>query len=301
LISTVEEDTEFDDGAFQYTPADQWILSLLQTTIEQCHHHFKTYRFDLLANTLYEFIWHEFCDWYLELSKTVLYDDSALPAMKRGTRGTLIHVLSCALKLLHPITPFITEAIWQRMTKITTEYAETIMLSHYPHVEPQFVNPTLEAEFEWIKKIVQSIRTIRSEMGINPSKYIPVLMRYNDPALQQRIDTYQPILMTLSKIATIEHIFDQVEIPVCASAVVGQVELLIPMADLIDKDAELARLNKEIIKLDKDIAFAETKLNNASFTSKAPREIIASIEDKLAQALLAKEKLLQHQAKIILL
>ncbi len=301
LISTAEEGTEFDDGAFQYTPADQWILSLLQTTIAQCHKHFENYRFDLLANTLYEFVWHEFCDWYLELSKTVIYDEDALPAIKRGTRRTLIHVLSRTLKLLHPITPFITEAIWQRMRTLTSEYAETIMLSRYPQVETQFVNPTIEIEFEWIKKVVQSIRTIRSEMSIAPSKKIPLLVRYQDNDLKNRFDTYASILTTLSKVSDISHLAPQTDIPVCASAIVGDLELLIPIADLIDKDAELTRLNKELIKLEKDIAFAENKLHNPTFTTKAPADIIASIEEKLIQAKLAKEKLMQHRAKIELL
>lgn len=301
LISTAEEGTEFDDGAFQYTPADQWILSLLQTTIAACHKHFENYRFDLLANTLYEFVWHEFCDWYLELSKTVIYDEHALPAMKRGTRRTLIHVLSRTLKLLHPITPFITEAIWQRMRTLTSEYAETIMLSRYPQVETQFVNPTIETEFEWIKKVVQSIRTIRSEMSIAPSKQIPLLVRYQDTELEKRFKNYSSILVTLSKISTITHLMPQADIPICASAIVGDLEILIPIADLIDKDAELTRLNKELIKLEKDIEFAENKLNNPTFTAKAPPDIIASIQDKLTQANVAKEKLMQHRAKIELL
>lgn len=301
LISTTEEGTEFDDGAFQYTPADKWILSLLQNTIEKCHKYFEQYRFDLLANTLYEFVWHEYCDWYLELSKIVMYDDKALPAMKRGTRRTLIHVLSRTLKLLHPIIPFITETIWQRMTKLTSEYAETIMLSSYPQVESQFINPEIETEFTWIKRVVQSIRTIRSEMNISPSKHIPLLIRHQDPMIETRLQTYQSILMTLSKVSQIQVVSPKDTIPVCVSAIVGEVELLLPIADLIDKEAELARLNKELSKLDKDVEFAESKLNNEAFTSKAPAEIIASIKEKLVQAKQAQTKLLQHRDKIELL
>ncbi|MDP3561414.1 MAG: valine--tRNA ligase [Legionellaceae bacterium] len=298
LLSTAEEGVEFDDGAFQYTPADQWILSHLQQTIERCHHYFETYRFDLLASTLYEFVWHEYCDWYLELSKAVLYDDQALAPMKRGTRRTLIHVLSRILKLLHPIMPFITEAIWQRMTKLTSENTESIMLSHYPQVEEQFINPTIENEFDWLKKVVQSIRTIRSEMAISPSKLIPLSIRNASKPLQIQIEKYQQTLMTLSKLSHIDYLEPQDEVPVSASAVIGDLELLIPMADLIDKEAELNRLGKELAKLEKDIQFAESKLNNPTFTNKAPADIIASMKEKLLQAQLAKEKLVENQTKI---
>ncbi len=152
LISTAENTVDFDDGAFQYTEADKWILSRLQKTIEKCHQHFADFRFDLLANTLYDFIWHEYCDWYLELSKTVIYDDNTIAPIRRGTSRTLIHVLSRALKLLHPIMPFITESIWQRLTALTSEGSETIVLSKYPEVEDDLVNPEVEAEVEWLKK-----------------------------------------------------------------------------------------------------------------------------------------------------
>ncbi|MDP3706186.1 MAG: valine--tRNA ligase [Legionellaceae bacterium] len=301
LLSTVEDRVEFDDGAFQYSPADQWILSLLQRTIERCHQHLANYRFDLLANTLYEFVWHEYCDWYLELSKTVLYDDEARAPMKRGTRRTLIHVLSRILKLLHPIMPFITEAIWQRMTKLTSENSETIMLSLYPLVEEQFINEPIEDEFEWLKKVVQSIRTIRSEMAISPSKQIPLVIRHASKRLQERITKYQQTLITLSKLTDIHFLKSNEEVPVSASAVVGKLELLIPIADLIDKEAELSRLAKELAKLEKDITYAESKLNNSTFTDKAPANIITTMQEKLIQAQHAKMKLLENQAKIELI
>jgi len=298
LLSTDEERFDFGDGAFQYSPADQWILSLLQRTKSLCHHYFETYRFDLLANTLYEFVWHEYCDWYLELSKPVLYDEQALGSMKRGTRRTLIHVMDQILKLLHPIMPFITEEIWQRVTKFTSENGETIMLSPYPQAEKDLINESVEEELEWVKKIVQSIRTIRSEMTISPAKLIPLNLRNVTPALQVRIEKYTPTLMSLGKLTHIHCLEAGEDVPLSASAVVGDLELLIPMAGLIDKVAELARLEKEIAKLDKDIALADGKLNNPKFTDKAPAEIISKEQEKLAQARMAKEKLLHHQATI---
>jgi len=298
LLNTDEEGIDFGDGAFQYSPADEWILSRLQRTIQRSHQHFETYRFDLLANTLYEFVWHEYCDWYLELSKPILYDEHALGSMKRGTRRTLIHVLDQILKLLHPIMPFITEEIWQRASKLTSENSETIMLSHYPQVEEHLINESIEDELEWLKKMIQSIRTIRSEMAISPAKLIPLNLRNATPDIQQRVQKYLRTFMSLSKVSHIHFLKSGEEVPISASAVVGDVELLIPMAGLIDKEAELSRLQKELAKLNKDISLAEGKLNNEQFTSNAPPDIIQKEQEKLVQAQLTRDKLLHHQSTI---
>jgi valyl-tRNA synthetase len=298
LLNTDEEQVDFGDGAFQYSPADQWILSRLQRTISKVHHYFETYRFDLLANTLYEFVWHEYCDWYLELSKPVLYDEHALSARKRGTRWTLIHVLDQILKLLHPLMPFITEEIWQKTNKFTTENSASIMLSAYPQVNNEFINDAVEEELEWLKAAIQALRTIRSEMNISPAKQIPLYIRNITPMLKERTEKYQQTLKALSKVTSIYFLSPEEPVPVSATAVLGEIELLIPMADLIDKEAELARLAKEIAKLDKDISLAEGKLNNPKFTDKAPAEIIEKEQEKLAQAQQSKEKLMQHKVRI---
>ncbi|KTC66176.1 valyl-tRNA synthetase (plasmid) [Legionella adelaidensis] len=298
LMSTDEERIDFGDGAFQYSPADQWILSKLQRIKTTCHYYFETYRFDLLTNTLYDFVWHEYCDWYLELSKPVLNDDESLGSMKRGTRRTLIHVLDQILKLLHPIIPFVTEEIWQKITKLTSENGETIMLSQYPLVEDEFINDQIEEELEWVKKIIQSVRTIRSEMGISPAKVIPLKLRNANEIVKERVNKYSAILQTLGKVHNIQCLAAEETVPASASAVVGDLELLIPMAGLIDREAELQRLAKEISKLEKDISLAETKLGNPAFTDKAPAEIIAKEQEKLAQAKAAKEKLLKNKEMV---
>jgi valyl-tRNA synthetase len=295
---TDEETVDLGDGAFQYSPADQWILSRLQRVIEACHEHYNSYRFDLLANTLYDFVWHEFCDWYLELSKTVLYNDDALSAMKRGTRRTLIRVLNNILKLLHPIMPFITEEIWQRNTSANHEPVKTIMLSPFPLVNDEWINPPIEEEMEWIKAVIQAIRTIRSEMSINPAKRIPLFLRQVTPLIHQRLEKYKTTLVNLSKLTDIHCLNDHDDVPVSASAVVGELELLIPMADLIDKDAELTRLKKELAKLDQEIARAEGKLTNPAFIDKAPPDVVQKEQEKLIQAKLVREKHVHHQSKI---
>lgn len=298
LQNTNEEQFDFGDGPFQYSPADQWISSLLQRTKTQCHHYFATYRFDLLANTLYEFVWHEYCDWYLEFSKTVLYDNEVLAANKRGTRRTLIHVLDQILKLLHPIIPFITEEIWQQLNKLTSENGETIMLSQYPTVETYLINQAVEEEIDWLKNIIQAIRTIRSEMAISPSRLIPLQLRNVTPDIQSLVTKYKSTLKSLSKIAEIEYLAKDEEAPLAATAVVGSLELFIPMKGLIDKDAELSRIHKEIAKLDKDIKLTEKKLDNPSFIDKAPADIVQKEKEKLEYAQQKKEKLMAHHDKI---
>ncbi|VEG92422.1 valine--tRNA ligase [Legionella spiritensis] len=298
LLNTDEEQIDFGDGAFQYSPADRWILSRLQRTITQTHQYYEAYRFDLLANTLYDFVWHEYCDWYLELSKPILYAEHTLSAMKRGTRRTLIHVLDQILKLLHPIMPFITEAIWQRTSKLTSQNGESIMVSDYPQVTESYIDDELENELSWLKEVIQSIRTIRSEMSISPAKLIPLHIKNADELCRQRMEKYNFTLMSLSKLTLIHFLEENEPVPVSASAVVGELELLIPMSGLIDKTAELTRLEKEIMKLEKDITHAQGKLNNPNFADKAPAEIIAREKEKLAQAQLARDKLLHHKKTI---
>ncbi|RUR10964.1 valine--tRNA ligase [Legionella sp. km772] len=298
LMNTDEEQIDFGDSALQYSPADLWILSRLQRAITKVHHYFESYRFDLLANTLYEFVWYEYCDWYLELSKPILQDEQVLSAMKRGTQKTLLHVLDQILKLLHPLMPFITEEIWQKTSKLTNENEASIMLSSYPQVDETFINDTIEEELEWLKAAIQALRTIRSEMSISPAKQIPLYIRNATPMLKERIEKYQQLFKTLSKITEIYYLSAEDKAPISATAVLGEIELLIPMADLIDKAAELARLSKEIAKLDKDISLAAGKLNNPKFTDKAPAEIIVKEQEKLAQANQSKEKLLQHKERI---
>lgn len=298
LLNTNEEQCDFGDNAFQYSPADQWIISRLQHIKARARHCFETYRFDLLANLLYEFVWHEYCDWYLELSKPVLHDETAIAPMKRGTRRTLIHVLDQILKLLHPIMPFITEEIWQKIAKFTSESGETIMLSPYPEVEEHLINEAIEEEIEWLKRLIQSIRTIRSEMSISPAKQIPLYIRHVSNHEQEVIHKRQDLLRSLGKLSKINFLREDEKAPVSATAVVDRLELLIPMAGLIDKQAELRRLNKEIGKLEKDIQQAEVKLENPNFKDRAPAEIISKARDKLEQARATREKLLKHRSKI---
>lgn len=298
VSNTSEETQDFGDGAFQYSPQDMWILSELQRVKSEANKYFEIYRFDLLAALLYDFVWHEYCDWYLELSKSVLYNESALAPLKRGTRRTLIHVLDNILKLLHPIIPFITEEIWQKISKLVSENGDTIMLAKYPLPEKNLINQKMEHDFAWIKRIVGAIRNIKADLNVSPQKSINVLVRTNDTKLMERFNNYLVQLDILLKINSLSFIDEDENNTLAASAVVDGVEILVPMADLINKEDELARLEKEINKISKDIEFLTNKLENPNFKDKAPAAIIKKEEEKLEAAINARDKLVKHRETI---
>ncbi len=292
LINADAENIDFGDGALQYNPTDLWILSKLQRTILTAENYLATYRFDLLANTLYDFVWHEYCDWYLECSKSILYSENILPAAKRGTQNTLINVLEQILKLLHPIMPFITEEIWQRTSQITGQDSDSIMLSQFPIVMHEYMQPNLEEEMLLIQHITQAIRTIRSDMLISPGTTILLLIKCKSTFDQDLIEKYSVILIKLNKINQITFIESHENPPKSATAIINNFELFIPLIGLINIDAEMLRLEKEIAKLDKNITLAENKLNNNTFIQKAPIDIIDKEKDKLQQNISAREKLM---------
>lgn len=300
LLHTEEGQLDWEDGAFQYSTADRWILSRLQHTSAQAHHYLTTYRFDLLAQHLYEFVWHEYCDWYLELSKPILQDAAVLTPLKRGTRRTLIHVLDFILKLLHPLMPFITEEIWQRIQKLTSQQGESIMLCKYPEVNSSFIDTTLEKEMQFAMNIIQAVRTIRSEMNIAPSKVIPLYIKDASTEQKNLIQNHSVTLVNLCKLQSLDFLAKDTDC-IAATKVVDGVELLIPLAGLINKEAELARLNREITKLDKEITLATGKLNNPHFTKKAPIDIIAREKEKLREAELVKQTLSDQREKMAIL
>jgi len=304
LLNTEDEQLDLGDGAFQYSAPDRWIASKLQSVIEACHRHFEHYRFDLLASTLYDFVWHEYCDWYLELSKPVLYDTHALPALKRGTRRTLVTVLNQILKLLHPLTPFITEAIWQRTRKIAEETEESIMLTHYPVPEPTLIDVSTEQEIDQIKRLIQAIRTVRSELEVSPAK--PITLYLRQPELQQEnsfsakhlLAKHEGMLMTLAKLTDIQWLSPTEVPPPAATAVIDTLELFIPIAGLIDPVSALSRLTKTLAGLDKEILSLQHKLENKAFCANAPAEVLEKNEQRLKLAIIAREKLLKHQHTI---
>lgn len=289
---------DFEDGPFQFGLSEKWILSELQRVIKLTHQHQQNYRFDLLAQVLHDFIWHNYCDWYLELAKTTLYDENALPSSKRGTRKTLLYVLDQILKLCHPIIPFITEEIWKTISKLTGDSADCLMWSEYPKIDDHQIDAEAEKEMGWLQQIIQQIRTIRSEMSVNPGKKIPLLIKVPEAQSYSRLEAHANLLSSLAKLQSLQTIGAKQSAPVSASAIVDDWEFFIPMSGLIDQDAESIRLKKEISKIEQEISVCEKKLSLPAFRDKAPADVVAKEQDKLEQAKILLEKRRQHLTMI---
>lgn len=255
----------------QLTLVDSWIFARLNHTIQQAHQHIDEFRFDLLANCLYEFTWNEYCDWYLELSKPMLSDDKN-DADKASTRYTLITVLETLLRLLHPLMPFITEEIWQRVT--ASKAGKTIMLAAYPQTQKTWENTQAVDDINWLKQVITTIRTIRSEMNVAPAKQIELLLQKGDQHDHDRLQRLQPLLMNLGKISQIQLLDTNKKPPPAATGLVGELEILIPLQGLIDKEAELARLNKTLTKTQKELERTQAKLANPNYLNKAPADVV---------------------------
>ena len=281
----------------EYSLADRWITGRLQQTIEAVDAGVAAYRFDLVSQALYEFIWNEYCDWYLELSKPVLWDEQASEAAKRGTRRTLVSVLEAFLRLLHPLMPFITEEIWQTVAPLAGKSGDTIMLQPLPQADSALIDETANGDIEWLKSVIVGIRNIRGEMNVPPGKEIPVFLRNGDSTDEARLAQNSQYLKKLAKLQRFEWLRPDAEAPVAATALAGELEILVPMAGLIDTSAEVARLEKEIGKLTQDIGRLRGKLGNESFVSKAPEAVVAKEREKLEaqeQALATLEEQLKR-------
>ena len=283
LMNTEGEDCGTTNEAVSLSLADRWIISELQRCERDVIRHLDQYRFDLAAYALYEFIWNEYCDWYLELSKPALSDDSASSEAKRGTRRTLVRVLEAVLRLAHPIMPFITEEIWQRIAPLAGKQGDSIMLQPYPVPDAEREDSQATQDIQWVKGVIEAVRNIRGEMNISPARKIPVLLRGGAAEDQRRLQENHQFLSSLAKLESLEWLGDR-EAPMAATQLVGEMEVLVPMAGLIDKDAELARLDKELDRLDKEIGRLEGKLGNEKFTAKAPAEVVAKEQAKLDEA-----------------
>jgi valyl-tRNA synthetase len=261
-----------------FSLADRWIMSRFQRTVQQVHEHMAAYRFDLLSQAIYDFFWNEYCDWYLELTKPVLWDEENHPDHAQTTRLTLLTVLEGSLRLSHPLMPFITEEIWQRVSPLLDLRQEgedkSLMNQPYPQADMSLINEQAEADIDWVKGIILGIRNIRGEMDIPPGKDIPVLLRHGDEADRRRLEENRVFLSKLAKLADITMLDAHTEPPMAATQLYGHIEILVPLAGLIDKDAEAARLEKEIAKLEKNLAGIAAKLSNAKFVDNAPKEIV---------------------------
>ncbi|WP_178861369.1 valine--tRNA ligase [Thiomicrorhabdus cannonii] len=283
LMNTEGYDTGVDASQpVELSLADRWIVSRLQQIEEEVAKHFDNYRFDLASNALYEFTWNEYCDWYLELAKPILNSADSSDAAKRGTRRTLVRVLEALLRLLHPVIPFITEEAWQAVAPLAGKDGATIMLQPYPQAEADKIDSAAMAELEWVKQFIMGVRRIRSEMDIAPSKALPVLLASLNDTDAAWLENNRLFLQSLAKLDSITVLQNEADAPESAVSLVGEMKVLIPMAGLIDKDAELARLAKEIGKLEGEIKRLSGKLGNESFVAKAPADVVANERQKLS-------------------
>ncbi|MBG3080842.1 valine--tRNA ligase [Proteus mirabilis] len=296
LMNTEDQDCGYQGGEMTFSLADRWILAEFNNTVKAYREALDNYRFDIAAGILYEFTWNQFCDWYLELSKPAVHKGN--DAQKRAARHTLIEVLEGLLRLAHPIIPFITETIWQRVKEVKGIEGETIMLQAFPEFDASLVDEHALSDLEWIKEVIVAVRNIRAEMNIAPGKPLDVILRGADDNAKRRVSDNIGFLKAMGRLADIRPLAESEEAPLSVTKLVSGAELLIPMAGFIDKDAELARLDKELEKVEKDITTLDSKLSNDGFVSRAPEAVVAKERERLATCLSAKEKLIAQKVSI---
>ncbi|VTT28993.1 valyl-tRNA synthetase [Klebsiella pneumoniae] len=296
LMNTQEHDCGFNGGELELSLADRWILAEFNETVKAYRGALDSYRFDIAANILYEFTWNQFCDWYLELAKPVM--NGGTEAQLRGTRNTLVTVLEALLRLAHPIIPFITETIWQQVKVLKNISDDTIMLQPMPEFSASRVDAAAMADTEWLKQAIVAVRNIRNEMNISPAKPLDVLLRGASADVVRRVNDNHNFLKTLARLTTLELLPAGEKGPVAVTKLVDGAELLIPMADLVDKAAELERLAKEVAKVEVEMEKITTKLGNEGFVARAPEAVVAKERERLADFEQAKSKLIEQQAVI---
>ena len=261
-----------EKSACTFSLPDLYIFSRLQDTIETTRTALDTYRFDLATQALYDFVWNEFCDWYLELSKPLLRHDDL--NIQNGARYTLIHVLDSILRLLHPMIPFITEELWQKLADYREPSQSSIMLMDYPSVDTQWVNPEAVKDMQWVQDFIVALRNIRGEMNIAPKLPLSVLIKQGNKSDAKRYAEHALLINKLANLNKVEFIASDASVPTSASAVLGHLELFVPLEGLIDKEAEKARLSKQLEKALKEHTMLAGKHSNAKYLERAPREII---------------------------
>lgn len=263
------------------TDAEKWILSRLAQVVAEAESHFAHYRFDLLSQALYEFAWNEFCDWFVELAKPALNGDDANAA--DSTRHTLLHVLETLLRLLHPLIPFVTEELWQQVAPKLGITGGTISQQAYP-TSNEFAAPAYahaEADVEWLKQMVTALRRVRSELNVAPSRQVPLWLQGGGTIERARVDRFTASLSFLLKLDSVQWLGEGAAAPASAAAVVGDLTLLVPLEGLVDLDAERTRLDKEIKRVEGEIAKCNGKLGNATFVQNAPSAVVEQERQRL--------------------
>jgi len=274
---------EFDASeAFERSVVDRWMLSKTRDLIKDAEFALATYRFDMFAGAIYEFAWHEYCDWYVELAKPLLWDDDTPVALKQGTRRTLLEVLEALLRIAHPVMPFITETLWHQVAPRLGQEHDTIMLQSYPHMDDYPADVDAVDQIEWLKAIITGIRNIRGEANIKPNQAMPLLLQGGNEHDRQRATSSEVMLMRLANISEISWLAADQEPAPHALALVGELKVMVPLAGLIDVASETTRLNKELDKTRQDLARITNKLGNENFVAKAPADVVDKERRKAA-------------------
>ena len=303
LMNAENQDCAQDNSTdYKLTLADRWIMSRLQQAETEVTAAIENYRFDLAAQALYDFVWNEYCDWYLELSKPVLWDENGDPAVQKGTRRTLVRVLESTLRLAHPMLPFISEEIWQNIAPLAgielSPQGDTIMLQPFPVADPAMVDKGADADIDWVKKVIVAVRNVRGEMNISPAKALPIYLARGDATDKRRLDENRQFVSKLASLESITWLENPSEAPLCATALAGDLEILVPMAGVIDVAAELSRLDRDIGKITIEVNKLSGKLSNAKFADKAPAEVVEKERQKLEDLESSLSKLLEKRSAI---
>lgn len=281
----VLQNTQTDYHAGTPSLADRWITARLQQVINNVIQHIELYRFDLVSRDLYEFVWNDYCDWYIELSKPVLYSDQYGEASKSHARYTLISVLETSLRLLHPIMPYITEELWQRVAPLSsTRHPASIMLSTYPQADNALIDDKAIETLEWVKQFIIGIRQIRAENDVAPGKTLRVICQHGSDSDYNKLIENRDLLISLAKLKSLDWLAEADQAPESATSLIENMRLLVPLEGLIDKNTELQRLHKKTQKLEQEIQRLENKLKNAQFIANAPEAIVNKENDKLLEA-----------------
>jgi valyl-tRNA synthetase len=293
LMNTEDHDCSVakDPEDMSFSLADKWIRSRLGRTIKDATAAFDSYRLDLVAKALYEFTWNEFCDWYLELSKPILQSDDSSESEKRGTRRTLVEVLECLLRLLHPIMPFITEEIWQRVGPLAGVEGPTVMLQPYPAQDDYPTDAQSEQELDWVRGFVLGIRQIRGEMNIAPGQGLPVVLQVGGQMDTELLAKHRRLLKRLARLESVTVLGEDESAPPAATALLGEMRILVPMAGLIDISAEIARLNRQRDKLKSELDRCTKKLANENFVNNAPAAVVEKERSRIGEFSKSMEQL----------
>ncbi len=283
LLNTEGQDCGAGDEPVELSLADRWIVSRLQAAERDTAEAIDAYRFDLAAQHIYNFVWNDYCDWYLELSKPVLNDAAASPAARRGTRRTLVRVLETIMRLAHPVMPYITDAIWRRVASLAGATGDSVMTQPYPVANEERIDADAESEMQWVQQFILGIRKIKAEMNIKPSQPVTVLLSGAGGDDLRRVENNRMYLDFLARTGSIDVLPSGEAGPESATTLVGSMQVLIPLAGLIDREAEIKRLSREIDKLASERKKTAGKLSNPKFVERAPADVVAGEREKLGR------------------